>query len=387
MNRIPLHTFEMALHRTSSAPTTLTPDQDTLARQLMEGHGDVRVARESAGLQFYLACPECLQNEGEAELWKMHLAVGVDRYFAGKTYASKCMKCDKVYMIDELTMWIPLAQRGYPNEVHKIVDKLTITEETHEQDAAGNWIPKSPGLTVPLTGLSEDHPVIAYLRSRQFDPAALERHVRAEYCVKERSDLRYSVTSGGFKKTPQGRLILYVYQNGVRVGWQARILEMEDDQHHYYWHPYNEKWTPVETRETPECPWTPMYGYEDFDPAKYLMARGARRNSCLLGYDAAVTFNQGRPHSKKFVMLVEGPLDAVRLGPPAIATLGKVCSEKQAEMLASAFDVVIVVPDNDDAGSKLLEYVARWIGAQRLVVKVPLPKRFKDAGDLSPAEV
>lgn len=377
----------MSLIQTASAPADLTPEQKALAEDLMRCHGHVRVTREANGLHFYIACPECLQNNGEAELWKMHLAINVDKYFQGHLYAAKCMKCDRMFSIDALALWTPLEKRGYPDQVRKLIDKPLVTEETHEQDANGNWIPKAPGLTIPVTQLPEDHPCIAYLRSRQFDPLQLERHVQAAYCYQERKDTTYTKLAGRFAKTAQGRLILFIHQNGIRAGWQARILDFEDDQYHYYWHPYNEKWVPVETRETPECPWTPMYGYEDFDPAKYLMARGARRNSCLMGYDAAIEFNRGRQSGTRFAILVEGPLDAVRLGPPAVAALGKVCSEKQAELLAAAFDAIIVVPDNDDAGTKLLQYVDQWLRGRVQIHVARLPNRFKDAGELTPNEV
>src|SRR2546422_7223233 len=97
--------FHMMLQKTSSAPTQLTPEQQRLAEDLMRCHGNVRVAREANGLHFYIACPDCLGGDkGESELWKMHLAMNVDKYIRGNVGAAQCMRTGKLFKIDELTM-------------------------------------------------------------------------------------------------------------------------------------------------------------------------------------------------------------------------------------------------------------------------------------------
>src|SRR6266496_1106889 len=108
MDRISHYAAKMAISRTSSAPAQLTPAEQALAEALIECHGKVRVAKESRGLHFYIPCPDCLQEDGEKELYSMHLAINVDRYFAGHNRASQCMKTGQVFPIDELTMWRPL---------------------------------------------------------------------------------------------------------------------------------------------------------------------------------------------------------------------------------------------------------------------------------------
>jgi DNA primase len=105
-----------------------------------------------------------------------------------------------------------------------------------------------------------------------------------------------------------------------------------------------------------------------------------------MGYDAARDFNAAHPGKKRWCFVCEGPLDAGRLGPPAVAVCGKFFSEEQAGLLADAFDVLIVVPDNDAAGSKLPEYVAHWIGATRRVVVVNPPAYCKDSGEMTSTE-
>ncbi len=375
---------EMSIIKTSSAPTTLTPQQQELANDLMNRHGNVRVANEVHGLHYYIACPDCLQEEGEDELWKMHLAINVEKYHRGKSNAASCMKTGKTYMVDELAFWpVPLEKRGYPTGPPKIINNLLISSELHEQDAKGRWVPKGPGETVPLNRLPLNHPAMQYVHSRGFAAVDLERQFHAEFCVKERTDIKYRKLLGGFKASPQGRIIFYIYQNGIRMGWQARILEFETEDEHFYWQPYREVWIPVESRQHPSLPWEPYEGWEDWDPAKYVMAHGARRNSCIMGYDAAKAWNIGNHRKIKFCFLFEGPTDAARMKPPAVATCGKVCSQEQANILEATFDMTIVVPDNDAAGSKLVEYVSKFFKNPSRFSTVKLPARFKDMGLMS----
>lgn len=380
---------EMSLQvlKASSAPNQLTPQQEALAKELGMRHGNIRVTREVHGLHFYLACPHCLRDEGEDELWKMHLAINVDKYLNGHTGAAQCMKTGETFMIDELTMWTPLSERGYDAGPAKIIDQAAVNTEFLEPDEKGRMVPKSPGETFPLTKLPAGHPAIDYLNSRGFSARDLVKHFNASYCYKEREDIKYRKLLGGFRATPQGRIVFEIRQNGVKVGWQARILEIADIQRLYYFHPYRDVWMPVMYRDNPQCDWSPLEGWEDWDPAKYIAAHGMRRNSCLMGYDAARAFRAARPGRKSFCFLCEGPLDAARIGPPAIALCGKSCSQAQADMLKNIFDAIIVVPDNDLAGSKLHQYVEAWIQDSRRVFKVNPPAHRKDAGAMTPDEV
>jgi hypothetical protein len=170
------------------------------------------------------------------------------------------------------------------------------------------------------------------------------------------------------------------------VGWQARSIEMADTQRRYYYHPYQDVWVPVMYRDNPQCEWVPLEGFEGWDPAKWIMSHGARRNGCLMGYDSARAFNAARPGKKRFCLVCEGPLDAARLGPPDVAVCGKSCSQTQAELLVEAFDVIIVVPDRDSACEKLPQYVTQWVGGSRPVFVISPPGHRKDAGEMTPDE-
>lgn len=374
----------MSLIKTSSAPAQLTPEQMNLAKDLMMCHGNVRVTRESRGLHFYIACPDCLASDGEKELFSMHLAINVEKCLAGHNGASQCMKTGQVFRIDELTMWLPLEKRGYERGPAKIVDQAITNVDFLEPDEQGRMVPKGPGQVVPLSSLPPDHPARIYLDSRQFSPADLERQFNASFCIEERKDIRYRRLLGGFRATPRGRIIFEIRINGVRRGWQGRVLEMTDENRLYYFHPYKGDWVPVKYRDTPNAVWNPLEGFEDLDMPKYIAAHGMRRNSVVTGYDAARDFNAAHPGKKRWCFVCEGPLDASRLGPPAVAVCGKFFSEEQAALLADAFDTLIVTPDNDAAGSKLPEYVAHWIGATRRIVVVNPPAHCKDSGEMTP---
>jgi hypothetical protein len=379
---------------TSSAPAALTPEMRQLAADLSAIHGLVRVTREAHGVHFYLASPACLAEDGAVELHKCHLAINVTKYMEGHTRAALCHKTDTSYDVMDLLFMRPLSERGYDTKA-KVVEAAALDERLMDKDHMGRLIPKGPGEVVPVTGLPADHPAIQYLTSRKFDPQALHAQFRLSYCVKERPDVYYRRLAGGFAATPQGRLIFYIDVEGVNRGWQARILEATTPDEKFYYHPYKEEWVPMEDRNPSGegKPWRPKPQFPDWDPVKYMIGAGARRNSCLLGLDPAFAHACQHPDARgrRWCFLVEGPLDAGRLGPPAVAMMGKHFSDEQADLVAKHFSRVIFIADNDAAGASALAKVryqlqVRLEGSVALEV-MPLPPGRKDAGELSKEEV
>jgi hypothetical protein len=61
---------------------------------------------------------------------------------------------------------------------------------------------------------------------------------------------------------------------------------------------------------------------------------------------------------KKFVIVVEGPFDAISID--GVAILGNECSEVQADIIDSLGREVIVVPDNDRAGRNLVDQAIEY---------------------------
>ena len=383
MSRLFSHQLHFDLLTTSSAPVTLPSEYRDLAKSLSEIHGTVKVSNESSGIHFYIACPECLDDYGESELDKLHLAINVEKYFAGRDRCASCMKHGGAYNVTDLVSMPPLSARGIKHRP-EVIHLNAIPAHYLESDGKGNFIPKSPGAFIPVNILPPDHPARIYLTHRNFDPDVLWEQFRCSYCYKENDDLFYRRLRGGFKVTPQGRLIFFAYVGGVRVGWQARILEIDDGNYKFYWHPYKADWVAVMSRADDKSPWELMPGYDEWDPAKYFTGHGTRRNSILLGFDAAVSFNELRKPRHRFCFLVEGAMDAARLGPPAVAMMGKSLSEAQARLIESRFSLVILVPDNDAAGSASRQSVAKHLGGKVTIVPAELPKSVKDAGDLDP---
>jgi hypothetical protein len=203
------------------------------------------------------------------------------------------------------------------------------------------------------------------------------------YCEQERDDMFYRKLSKGFRATPQGRIVFYIIQDGVVRGWQARILEMERDGYIWYWHPYKKQWTAV-LQVMPEGKPKPLAGYEDWDPAKYVLAHGCARNECLMGYDAAVEY---RKHTgENWCGLVEGPLDAGRCGAPVMSTMGKFFSATQALLVQKAgFSRVVYIADADAAGEQGKKYIHKQFSAlqmeDRLTIINP-PPEHKDIGEM-----
>lgn len=376
---------------TSSSSGVLTEVQMTLANDLSRVHGRIRVAREASGLHFYMASPICLEQDGAVELTKLHLAVNVDKFLdRHRTFAAMCMKTGQTYAVPNLLDMPPLSERGFSQTKAEVI-MMEENRDALEQDARGNWIPKGPGELIPVNQLVEGHPAIDYLLSRNYDPDMLYSQFRASFCVKENSDVYYRRLINGFKATPQGRIVFFIDQYGIQRGWQARILDMVEDnedgsQTQFVWHPYQERWVAVQDRKSPEVPWVLRPNWEAWDPPKYIIGTGAKRNQCIMGLDAAlrcVTDGKLRDsRGRSFCILSEGALDAGRYGSPGVASMGKYLSPDQARILSECFQRVIYVPDNDKAGVIAREKFAKAM-AQHPDVKAevfPLPDQFKDFG-------
>jgi hypothetical protein len=386
--------LESQLLPTTSAPAVMGDDVRDFAQTLSVIHGSLRVATESSGLHFYIPCPSCLENNGESEIHKKHLAINVDKFMRGGKYSSCCMKCGYTCETAELQYMQPLSERGIEYKP-EILSVAVAKPDYVETDAYGRLVPKSPGKVIPIHELPSDNPAIQYLKTRQFAPLPLWEQFQCSWCEEENPSLFYRRLSGGFKVTSQGRLIFFCLQNGSKVGWQARILEFDegdpDGEWRSFWHPYKKEWVQVLARSNSNEKWTARDGYEDWDPAKYWTSPGMLRSQVVMGFDAAVEWNSRNGHDtrdERRCVLVEGPLDAGRLGSPALAIMGKFLSAGQAELVANTFGRVVIVGDNDEAGEKMRESVTRQLMSKNVRFQFfNLPDRYKDAGSLDAAGV
>jgi len=101
-----------------------------------------------------------------------------------------------------------------------------------------------------------------------------------------------------------------------------------------------------------------------------------------------ILFNLHRIKSSGTVYVVESSFDAIRLdqvGFPAVATLGANVSNSQIRLLEKYFTNVVLIADNDEAGSIMKDKLIEKLGS--LVTIIRLDKNYKDIGDMEDAEI
>jgi len=76
-------------------------------------------------------------------------------------------------------------------------------------------------------------------------------------------------------------------------------------------------------------------------------------------YEPGYVFNVDRQRpSSRLVVVCEGPFDAMSID--GVAVLGNECSESQADIIDSLGKEVVVVPDGDPAGAKLIDQAIEY---------------------------
>lgn len=97
-----------------------------------------------------------------------------------------------------------------------------------------------------------------------------------------------------------------------------------------------------------------------------------------------ILFNLHRVKSSNVIYVVESSFDAIRLdqvGFPAVATLGSNVSISQIRLLEKYFNTVVLIADNDDAGSIMKDKLIESLG--KLVTVINIDKQYKDIGDMN----
>lgn len=391
-----------------------------LAERLAAKHGTVTIADEASGIHIHLADPEELIASGPKELQSRHLAINAEKYFGIGRYdvdefptrenkdlyakfrvndkevpCAVSMKTGKTYRVEDLLNMPNLQSRS---SLFKNVSSGKVIVGANKRllvpDEFGNMVPEWVGEAVPLTSLPANHPAITYLTSRGFDPARLEEQFEACYCTKEKPESRgegryYSRLPGGMKNTPQGRIIFSVRMEGVRWGYQSRYIDIWAGDNQFFWS-HNHRWELIRKR-LPDGSIQEKYPADTrfpkgFAPHKYMNATGSERNKLLMGFDAAVASQKDKPFNQRYCVLVEGPLDAGKIGPPGIALLGKSMSDFQAAAIRKNFSKVFTMMDNDTAGRQCFAKIHAKLPNIE-IVDIKVPDHVKDVGDLSYEEV
>lgn len=99
-------------------------------------------------------------------------------------------------------------------------------------------------------------------------------------------------------------------------------------------------------------------------------------------------FNLHRVKNSDRVYVVESSFDVIRLyqvGLPAVATMGANVSGAQIDLLRRFFNNIIVIADNDEAGSNMKTRVIEKLGSRVSVVNID--SKYKDIGDMEDDEI
>lgn len=211
--------------------------------------------------------------------------------------------------------------------------------------------------STPLGELAEDHPALQYLRTRGFSPAIHGKLYGIRYCenaITARPQIkepRLIVPVYGFDRFPPavegGKGIV----NRKLVGWQARLIGA----------------APAEK--------------------KYLTAYGMRKSQVL--YRLVDVLRRPGP-----VVLVEGVVDAWKVGGNGIAMFGKTISAAQCELVIRELRgrpvVVLLDRDAEHDANSVCEQIARGRRVARDAAPVVVglvPCGRKDPGECSTAEL
>ena len=348
--------------------------QQKLLDMLQERFGNVRQCREKHGLHFYIPCPACLRRHGMGEKRKRHLSINVDQLDAvGNTRACFCNKCGEKFELRYLLGGMAVDMANVPTIGRNSGPEIgfngpkgmfAVGETVFSEE---NKIVVPPGECVTLYGLPQNHPAIAYLTARGFDPAFLAQTYSAQFCLK--GTVFGDDGTGGLPVT--NRIILYGKMKGIVKAWQARIVEvMEKDTGNIFFLNPQGNYTLL---STPEDRARKMSRVK---VAKYLTSMGASRAGILINLDTAIaaSLKQGWDRA---VVLCEGMLDAARVGAMGVPLLGKSLSSEQSRILKAHCDRVVVLLDADaQEDAKKIEYELKGLK----VNSVTIPG-VKDPGD------
>jgi len=258
-------------------------------------------------------------------------------------------KAPHFFSVEELLEMATIQQR-HPD----IQTKAGVVGGTTDDNRESHWepdpatgvkCPPPPGKTTPLIELPDTHAAIWYVKSRGFEPRKLWEQFRASWCYEEypagQNGIHYRQLPGGWKDTPQGRIIFHSMHKGTPMTWQGRYLEYvsEDGLNKYALHPYRNEWSHLATRAGVHQPWIPVAPFDETDAngnlkmaglSKYRTAKYSYR--AMMGWDAALAAPD--KDGLKWCVLCEGPLDAARVGPGGVALIGKSISAENAAKVA-----------------------------------------------------
>lgn len=141
---------------------------------------------------------------------------------------------------------------------------------------------KLPGIFLPLVEFSDKHPIIEYVKSRNFDPEELWNEFGIGVCLSKNPLINRRLLIP----------IFWILDNKLSlIGWQARAVP----------------------------------GFSDRSEPKYFTMAGFKKSIVLFNFFKALR--------NKYLVITEGAFDAIRIGPAGVALFGKTISQAQVNLL------------------------------------------------------
>ena len=226
----------------------------------------------------------------------------------------------------------------------------------------------SPGILKKVSSLELDHPAVEYLELRNISTEQADSF-GIKYCCD--GYFHFSSKMG----TTSGRLIFPVIMNNKLTGWQARQIDLNTKKNRYVWKGDRFGWWEVPQIITT----TKDVKYQDYEVPKYYTCPGMQRSRSLLNFDSAIK-------NKNFVVVVEGPIDCIKVGNNCVATFGKRLTKDQIRILCSNWSRVLMLLDSEvdekEDWFKMLE--KSFDGVYFNYMKL---KGFNDPGEASRQEI
>lgn len=293
---------------------------------------DFRIGHGANGRELLVKCPFCPTPSNK---YKLYVNCSRDTYH--------CFKCEASGAVTELVNAPVRLMQAQQQRVTKHTATTAI------------W----PGVCRPLTEVEPEHPVFNYLQTRTpgrtWDVNELSDVFGVSLCISGRT------FANGLFNT-ENTLILPIYMHNNMVGWQSRLLYEPDKL-------TDEQCAQLNFLADPDG------GY--MRPSKYLTSPGLNKGTTLFNFDLARKY--------PFVVITEGPFDAMSVGPNAVATLGKGVTDAQSRLIKVFWSAAIVLLDPGDADRE-----AKKLG-DKLSMSIPTMvmnlKGYKDAGDAPRQEI
>lgn len=283
------------------------------------------VERGQWGEYYCVDCPFC--QDQRHRLWVNHL-YGADfangrrtRTHLATCYNEDCMKKAGRYEQLEDIIFGP----GKP-----IIKKVQIRAPTA---ALVHKAVSPPGEICSIAGLPDFHPAVKYVRSRNFEPTALDAEFQVGVCT--------YITEPAYK-IMLNRLYIPIRFHGELVSWQGRAVG------------------------------------DAFGP-KYFNCPGTSKSRALYNFDAA--------REQPYVVVVEGVPSVWRIGAPAVCIFGKTMSLWQQTTLSTTWaGKPIVLLLDHDAREQMNQAAAVLRASGADVRSVYLPD-IRDPADYSRGEI